>query len=68
MNQIIRVTMMTMVITLFFVACNNNEKKEDPAKNTTETNVMTTDKTDNSKQNKDAVTVAPNLYKVVQIL
>ena len=65
MNQIIRVAMMSMVITLFFVACNNNEKKEDPAKNTTETNVMSSDKTDNSKQNKDAVTVAPNLYKVV---
>ena len=65
MKQLIRFVLMAISITLFFVACNNNEKKEEPSKNNMDTNVMPADKTDNSKQNMDAVTIAPNLYKVV---
>ena len=58
---------MLVAISIFlaFVACNSNEKKEEPSKINMDTTTKSADKTDNSKQNMDAVSVAPNLYKVV---
>ena len=64
MKQIFKFNLVVVVIALVFVGCKSKEKKEEPATTNTDTTAKTTPMTDN-KQNMDAVTVAPNLYKVV---
>src|SRR5437016_5296046 len=59
--------LIVLVITIVFMGCNGDNKTESTDKTTdTTANKMNSADTGTSKQSMDAVSVAPNLYKIVK--
>ncbi len=66
MNQIMKSAILAMAISFVFIACNNEEKKTEPAAaDSTQSQTTTTDTTAKS-QDMDAAKVAPGLYTVAK--
>jgi quercetin dioxygenase-like cupin family protein len=66
MNQIMKAAISAMAISFVFVACNNEEKKTEPASaDSTQSQTTMTDTTSQS-QDLDAAKVAPGLYTVAK--
>ncbi|MFI5187751.1 MAG: cupin domain-containing protein [Chitinophagales bacterium] len=66
MKQIFRPAIMALAVSFFFVACNNEEKKTEPANTDSTQSSTTMTDTTSQKQDMDAAKVAPALYKVAK--
>ena len=66
MKQIMKPAMMAIAISFFFIACNNGEKKTEPASNDSTATTSTMTDTTSQNQDMDAAKVAPGLYTVAK--
>jgi quercetin dioxygenase-like cupin family protein len=66
MKQISKPVIMALVISFVFIACNNEDKKTEPASDDSTATTTTTTETTSQDQDMDAVKVAPGLYTVAK--
>jgi quercetin dioxygenase-like cupin family protein len=66
MKKISKPAIMALVISFVFIACNNEDKKTEPASNDSTATTTTTTETASQDENMDAVKIAPGLYTVAK--